>query len=111
MKNKKGLFALAGVVSVFAAVGAAVGIKKLKKDVAHEEILIKEEDLDACENAECTCENDCEEEVLEGCAPSACAECGCGCGFDEPTANFADLDDLKENELPQEMIDEIEKHM
>ena len=108
MKNKKGLFAVAGILSVIGAVGAAIGIKKIKETVAKEEILIKECDLkdDVCV------------EVLDdeqvGCMPQDCAGCDCACGVqmdEEPTENIAEIEDLEEFGVATDILEEINKEI
>ncbi|MFI3226642.1 MAG: hypothetical protein R3Y09_04435 [Clostridia bacterium] len=119
MKNKTALLALAGVLGAIGTVGVAIGIKKIKSQIAEDEILIKEEDLFAAENAECSV--DCNEEIADEdeVAPQT-GGCGTGCCCagdnkvyvaEEPTDNVADIEDLKEFGVPDELIEELEKEI
>lgn len=124
MKNKKGLFALLGATAALSAV-ATLCIKKLKSQVAEDEVLIREQDLLDCEtphepSCNCGCNDDIqapEETVSHGCCGGGC--CGStqsfGSEFDadlaeEPTDNIADVDDLREFGVPEDIISDIEKN-
>lgn len=117
MKNKKGLFVLAGVVGAVSAVGAIVGIKKLKSQIAKDEILFREEDL---MGDDCDFDDDAFVENSEEGDEKAVGGCGSGCccasdnvvfPAEEPTENIAEVEDLKMFGIADEIIAELEKEI